>query len=65
MNMLKKKIVSTIEKLQIEKQRVIIEKCFKIEEKDDIVEFRGEKTLDIFEEKFEKSAKEGTAFMMA
>jgi hypothetical protein len=62
--MLKKKIVSTIEKRTIEKQRVIIEKCFKIEETNDIVEFRGEKTLDHFEDLFEKSAKEGAALIV-
>jgi hypothetical protein len=63
--MLKKKIVSTIEKRTIEKQRVIMERCFKKVEKNEIVEFRGEKTLDHFEELFERSAKDGVAFITA
>jgi hypothetical protein len=62
--MLKKKIVSTIEKRTIEKQRVIIEKCFKIEEKDEILEFRMEHSLDHFEALFDKSAKKGVEFII-
>jgi len=62
--MLKKKLVTTIESLKVEKQRVIIEKCFKIEERDEILEFRMGKTLDHFEALFDKSAKEGIEFII-
>jgi len=34
----------------------MIEKCFKIEERDDILAFRAEKTLDIFEEMLENKS---------
>jgi hypothetical protein len=45
------------------KLRWIIEKCFKIEERDEILAFRAEKTLDIFEEIMEKSVKDATDFL--
>jgi hypothetical protein len=45
------------------KLRWIIEKCFKIEERDNMLAFRAEKTLDIFEEIMEKSMQEATEFL--